>query len=93
MSVTPIAKAQGLVDTQDVEGMRADANVEEILASIGHHVPEGAGRSLAGAKRLCWDVKTSCSEIGGLQVQNYIPGLRSICIVTWNQQPNPHQAS
>ena len=44
--------AQGLVDAQNVEGMRSDADVKEILTSIGHHVPETGGGQGSLARSL-----------------------------------------
>ena len=44
---------QGLVDAQHVKGMRPDPNVEEILSSVGRHVPRNAAAGNTAAVGKC----------------------------------------
>jgi hypothetical protein len=52
---------QGLVDAQHVEGMRPDSNVEEILSSVGRHVPTntGAANTAEVGNAICIDMPIS----------------------------------
>lgn len=52
---------QGLVDAQHVEGMRPDSNVEEILSSVGRHVPTktGAANTAEVGNAICIEMPIS----------------------------------